>query len=309
MEQGLPDEPGVAWPFAITRSVRTGFRIVVAPDFLVEAEQHDLLSDAAGGTVSEDVVYRREFRDRGAVRLWLLYRVVYLRGGDVGRDDDFDRHTRRTPLIEGVVYRSGPGPDATDAFFTLLHDLCLPTVRAFYLADSATFPLHRSLPIAAAGTGRTLRVEAQTPYLSERNVQAALRGRHPRPDGPVLPTQEEARVGSGTAEGVGGGDRPVGDLADPVRGTPSGQAVVGDAQGDEPDRASGGRQNRVSGERRTGVEQQPSAERLDGVEQQGPSGSGEGPERWRRERRRLIVALIAVTTALVIVLILAGSRW
>ncbi|MEU5399130.1 hypothetical protein ABZ348_07510 [Streptomyces sp. NPDC005963] len=292
-------EHGAAWPFAITRSVKTGFRIVVAPDFLVDAEQHHLLSDAAGGTVSEDVVYRREFRDRGAVRLWLLYRVVYLRGGDVGLDDDFDRHTRRTPLIEGVVYRSGPGPEATDAFFTLLHELCLPTIRAFYLEDSSSFPLYRSLPIAAAGTGRTLRVEAQTPYLSERNVQAALRGRHPRSDGPFLPSQEEARVGPGATDGVGGGDRPTGDLADPVHGPQGGTAVAGDTGSAGRDETGGG-----------------AAERVD--QQHSPrgepnSGDGdEGYERWQRERRRLIGALAVVSTALVLALFLLGLlglRW
>lgn len=181
-----------AWPFAITRSVRTGFRIVVAPDFLVEAKQHSLLADAAGGEVSDEVVYRREYHDRGAERLWLLYRVVYLKKEDVGLGDEFDRRDRRTPLIEGLVLRTRPGFEATGELFALVHEACLSTVREFYLEDSGTFPVHRSEELPEVpDTGQPLRIKDQAPYVSERNLEAALPGRRLQPH----PAAKPARVG------------------------------------------------------------------------------------------------------------------
>ncbi|MFJ4982341.1 hypothetical protein ACIP9H_00890 [Streptomyces sp. NPDC088732] len=222
-------EPEQGWPFAITRSVRTGFQIVVAPDFLVDSGQHDLLADAAGGEVSDDAVYRREYRDRGSDRLWLLYRVVYLKGDDVGQGDDFDRHDRRTPLIEGVVCRTRPGIAPTDELFASLHALCTPTLRRFYLEDSEIFPVHGRGPIDLPEAGRTLQVEEQNPYESERNLEAALRGRHPQPR--PLPTGE-AYEGAGDATGLARPGGAAGGGAGPVRhGADAGHGGQGAGQG------------------------------------------------------------------------------
>lgn len=195
-----------SWPFTITRAVRTGFTIVVAPDFLVDADRHHLLADVAGGEVSQEHVYLREYRDRGSVRLWLLYRVVYLTKEDVGGDEGFDAQNRRTPLIEGVVCRTRPDFDVTDELFTRVHELCGPTVWAFYTKDSESFPVKPAPPFGAPTSGYVLRIVQQDPYVSERNLQVALRGHHSRP----LPGPAPAGRAPATAVGPAGLGRPGG---------------------------------------------------------------------------------------------------
>ncbi|MFH8746844.1 hypothetical protein ACH4GK_15905 [Streptomyces rimosus] len=177
---GMPRTQEV-WPFAITRSVNTGFRIVVAPGFLVLYDQHHLLADVAGGDVSDEHVYLREYRDHGTQSLWLLYRVVYLLGADVGQDGEFALHgSRRTPLVEGVVCRDRPS-GATGELFETVRRNCAEPLRLFFTSDSGTYPVHPSEPVEAVlDDGSPLRVEEEPAYRSERNVQAALQGRrHP----------------------------------------------------------------------------------------------------------------------------------
>ncbi|MEV5597142.1 hypothetical protein [Streptomyces sp. NPDC052496] len=178
---GTPGPTQEFWPFAITRSVHTGFRIVVAPGFLVRYDQHHLLADVTGGDVSDDHVYLREYRDQGTLSLWLLYRVVYLRGADVGQGGEFALHgSRRTPLVEGVVCRNRPS-GATGELFGTVRRVCAEPLRLFFTSDSGTYPVHPSEPVdAVPGDGSPLRVEEEPAYRSARNVQAALQGRrHP----------------------------------------------------------------------------------------------------------------------------------
>ncbi|PJE99532.1 hypothetical protein CUT44_03165 [Streptomyces carminius] len=200
------------WPFVITRSVRTGFRIVVAPDFLLDVGQHHLLADVASGEVSDEVVYLREYRDKGDDSLWLLYRIGYLRGADIGREEEYVLHgSRRTPLIEGVVCRTRPDFDATGELLTRVHRTCAEAVRSFFEADSEDHPVHGGaefgVPEAGRGAGRALPVEEQGPYHSGRNIQAALQGRHPRPCSPKLTPVPLPGTAPGTAVPSGAGQR------------------------------------------------------------------------------------------------------
>ncbi|MER5572672.1 hypothetical protein [Streptomyces massasporeus] len=172
--------PVQVWPFALTRSVNTGFRIVAAPDFLVDEGRYSLLHDVTAGDPTDDAVYRRECRGRESESLCLLYRVVYLKASDVGLDGEYAMSgPRRTPLIEGVVFRTPPGPSATQELFAEVHRRCGTDVRAFFLADSTT---HRVSPLSsfdAPETGENVRVLDLDPYITEGSSPTAREGRHP----------------------------------------------------------------------------------------------------------------------------------
>ncbi|MET9518313.1 hypothetical protein [Streptomyces sp. NPDC002994] len=172
------------WPFALTRSVNTGFRIVVAPDFLMDDDRQFLLHDVADGDTSDDVVYVREYRGRGSQRLWLLYRVVYLKASDVGLDGEYAMSgPRRTPLIEGVVCRRQPEQPttlATEELFADVHRTCGEAVQAFFEADIATHPVSRSQALSPPATGRFMTTVEQKPYLAEgSSPTVAFDGRRP----------------------------------------------------------------------------------------------------------------------------------
>ncbi|MGW6054426.1 hypothetical protein [Streptomyces sp. NPDC055189] len=197
---------GSAWPFAITRSVDTGFHIVVAPDFLIACNLHHLLSDVASGEAAEATAYLREYQDRGHRGLWVLYRVGYLRGSHLGSDADYVLHGgRRTPLVEGIVCVERPGPP-TDDLFDWVHGICAEPVRAFFTADSDTHPVCPSAGAEPPATGTALHMIEAGPYHSERNLQVALTGHRPPPSRPAHGSTE--RIPSGRSE----------DVADPGAG-------------------------------------------------------------------------------------------
>ncbi|WHM40029.1 hypothetical protein [Streptomyces sp. BPTC-684] len=171
------------WPFALTRSVNTGFRIVVAPDFLVDADRQFLLHDVADGDISDDVVYVREYQGHGSQRLWLLYRVVYLKASDVGLDGEYAMSgPRRTPLIEGVVCRRQPERPttlATEELFADVHRSCGVAVREFFEADIVTHPVSRSQELSPPASGRSMPTVEQKPYLAEGSTPTTPEGRRP----------------------------------------------------------------------------------------------------------------------------------
>lgn len=171
--------PVPVWPFAITRSVNTGFRVVAAPDFLVDANLHALLHDVTAGDATDDAVYRREYRGKRAEPLFLLYRVVCLKAADVGRDGEYAMSgPRRTPLIEGVVSRTLPGPAATRELFADVHRLCVADLRAFFETDTAGHPVTGRPSFDAPTTGEPLRIVDLDPYPEE--ASKAPRGRRPK---------------------------------------------------------------------------------------------------------------------------------
>ncbi|MFG2955125.1 hypothetical protein ACGF5O_15500 [Streptomyces sp. NPDC048291] len=187
-----------AWPFVITRTASHDFQVVVAPRFLAETRTHGLLTSVAGGEVSDDNAYLREYRDRAGHSLWLLYRVVYLTGADVGRDVEYVRNrSRRTPLMEGVVFLDRPRTDdATRELFRLVHVRCAEVVKDFHDADSDTFGVRPSDAIEVPESGTLLPCVTQDTYHSQRSIQAALSGR-PRP-----PAERRVPVATGGGPAV-----------------------------------------------------------------------------------------------------------
>ncbi|MEU9253816.1 hypothetical protein AB0D66_18405 [Streptomyces sp. NPDC048270] len=219
------------WPFALTRSVKTGFRVVVAPDFLVDAGSYSLLHDATGGDVDESAVYVREHRGHGTGPLWLLYRVVHLKAADVGLDGEYAMNgPRRTPLVEGIVCRTPPKSLATQELFAEVHRRCAAEVREFFVADTTTRPVTRSRAFSASATGVALQVVEPAPV--EGSPLTAVHGRRPsrarrlatRLLSAVLrslglrPGRQGASLGS--PRGHGRGQGPVPSESVPREGTP-----------------------------------------------------------------------------------------
>ncbi|MEU9784310.1 hypothetical protein AB0H92_25625 [Streptomyces phaeochromogenes] len=171
--------PVQVWPFVLTRSVNTGFRIVAAPDFLVDEDRYSLLHDVTAGDPTDDAVYRREYRVRESESLRLLYRVVYLKASDVGLEGEYAMSgPRRTPLIEGVVCRTSPEPPATQELFAEVHRRCGADVRAFFEADTTTRPVSPLPSFGAPETGETVRVVDLDPYPMEGSTVTTPWGRH-----------------------------------------------------------------------------------------------------------------------------------
>ncbi len=179
------------WPFALTRSVKTGFRVVVAPDFLVDEGRYSLLHDATGGDVDETAVYWREYRGQGSGPLWLLYRVVHLKAADVGLDGEYAMNgPRRTPVVEGIVCRTPAKSLATQELFAEVHRRCGAEVREFFVADTTNRPVSRSRAFSAPATGVRMQVAELAPYHAKPDPDAdpaplegsnltALEGRRP----------------------------------------------------------------------------------------------------------------------------------
>ncbi|MFC8915527.1 hypothetical protein ACFT5C_07120 [Streptomyces sp. NPDC057116] len=180
MDHGVNAATTRVWPFAVTRSVTTGFRVVVAPDFLVDAGRYSLLHDATGGDVTEDAVYWCEYHGRQSEKLWLLYRVVHLKAADVGLEGDYAMSgPRRTPLIEGVVCRTPPTSLATEELFAEVHRRCAAEVRTFFEADTTGHPVTPSRAFGAPAAGTPLPVRELDAYRAEGSDSTAPRGRRP----------------------------------------------------------------------------------------------------------------------------------
>ncbi|MFF1293796.1 MULTISPECIES: hypothetical protein [unclassified Streptomyces] len=153
---------------------------MAAPEFLVNEDRHSLLHDVTIGEPADDAVYRREYQAPEDTSLCLLYRVVYLKAADVGLDGEYAMSgPRRTPLIEGVVFRTPRGPHATQELFAEVHRRCGTDVRAFFEADSTTHPVSPFPSFGAPETGETVRVVDLDPYLSEGSTLTAPEGRRP----------------------------------------------------------------------------------------------------------------------------------
>src|SRR5689334_20282954 len=91
-----------AWPFLVSRGKRIGFSVIVAPDFLVQSGQEDLLALAAGGDETRPnhanhcQVFSSNFGE-----LVLIFQVIP--ATDVHGELMVDWSGRNYDRIEGVV--------------------------------------------------------------------------------------------------------------------------------------------------------------------------------------------------------------
>lgn len=114
-----------AWPFLVSRNRTSGYKVVVAPNFMVESGQSNLLANLVVGEPTQKPVYR-EVNLPTLGSMSIVYRVVYARGNQALLDDEFGR-----PIlwIEGLVFREKVGNyDITEQ---LLDKARLQTNNAF----------------------------------------------------------------------------------------------------------------------------------------------------------------------------------
>jgi hypothetical protein len=96
-----------AWPYAVSRDERSGYRAVVVPEFLVDAGQAYVLEYASKGQASlPGTVTVREVRGAVTEPLSLAYRVTELpadRSEPGGHDAPTQRAGRTIRVFEGLV--------------------------------------------------------------------------------------------------------------------------------------------------------------------------------------------------------------
>jgi len=114
-----------AWPFLVSRNRTSGYKVVVAPNFMVESGQSDLLANLVVGEPTQKPLYR-EVNLPTLGSMSIVYRVVYAGSNGSLLNDEFGR-----PIlwIEGFVFREKvENYDVTEQLLDRAH---LQTKNAF----------------------------------------------------------------------------------------------------------------------------------------------------------------------------------
>lgn len=203
-----------AWPFAITRAMRTDYRLVAAPDFLLHSGQAADLSAAANGNVDPDCVYLRPCSSPDGTELWCAYRSVPLLAADVDRPGDtaLDEFGRPIRLIEGIVCQQRPDAVLGQGLFHHVHPSLVPTLTRFYAEDSATF---RAVPtlrffLSDVSAGEPMRLREQARLQLRKGGLPAPSGRFPDPiavRAPVPTGHGSSQPGGRTGEAATSGQQ------------------------------------------------------------------------------------------------------
>ncbi|MCZ4095225.1 hypothetical protein C8250_003970 [Streptomyces sp. So13.3] len=162
------------WPFLISRGHVTTYRVVVAPQFLCEADLAGLLYDLAGGEPTPPGHGRyRVVRGTAAGDFVLMFRVQLGElEGSAGQPGAplRDEHGRRIPVIDGVVERVRRFDPTTGA--GVLDEgrrRCRQRFREFWESGDGSRAPHPSAAFAAARTqGGAVRWEALPEYVVAR---------------------------------------------------------------------------------------------------------------------------------------------
>jgi hypothetical protein len=126
------------WPFLVARGRRVGYRVVLAPDFLVRDGQHHLLAEHVGaGPTGPDGRSVVEVPATGLGPLLVTYREESAAAAELlpGSEPDTlrDRHGRPLELLYGVV-TAGPPEPVGDRDLAEARDAAIEAYRRF-LAD------------------------------------------------------------------------------------------------------------------------------------------------------------------------------
>jgi hypothetical protein len=170
----------LAWPFLISRGRDTGYRTIVAPDFLCNLGRRGLLLEVAGGDIREgDVATYRAILGQGTNvgDLSVVYRTIPARGTDIDIEGDLlrDRQGRRIALVEGVVLRGRqPAVDVRSGDLERTHHAVIAAFRSFW-QNERSFDVVPSTPLEISNRPLDLRLEppyvlsdpAEQPYRSE----------------------------------------------------------------------------------------------------------------------------------------------
>ncbi|MEU5878656.1 hypothetical protein [Spirillospora sp. NPDC047279] len=146
--------PPVGWPFLVARGRTVGFRVVLAPPFLVNGRLTGLLMEASATDATlGDALARREVLNSRAGDFIAFFHSVQADRAIVDeraqRPDEalLDEGSRPIILTEGVIFRE-PARTTIDATtLELMHNMVKDAYREFWLADDPTMPTRASAPI------------------------------------------------------------------------------------------------------------------------------------------------------------------
>jgi hypothetical protein len=65
-----------AWPFLISRNRTIDYKVIVAPDFLVQTGQENILGNVPGEQVTEKPVYHKLKSDGGVLSLIFMVKLA-----------------------------------------------------------------------------------------------------------------------------------------------------------------------------------------------------------------------------------------
>lgn len=154
-----PPLPG--WPFLVTRGILLGYRVVIAPEFLVTAGDSDAVFASAqtGPGIATTGPMLRVVQTAKGEPLTLVYRQRPAAVDELGAIPLRDRHGRPFPLIEGWVVRGiYDRIPVTDEQWQELHQIVVTDYRE-YLANEAQGPML----ISSRGQSLTLPAAPEAP--------------------------------------------------------------------------------------------------------------------------------------------------
>ncbi len=185
-----------AWPFFLAATRTSGYRLVVAPDFMLghsdalgalrASPEH--LGGAASGTALREV-------DSAGGRFCIVYRVSDARLRDFGLGGDgpvTDHVGRRIDIFEGLVFRGFSEECARLAIGTADLDRVRDVAREHYQrfwSQPGPFRIHGSQPFAVTGRGPKVQLTMLPPW---RDMESIFPGRGPVPALPAGPAEVPA---------------------------------------------------------------------------------------------------------------------
>ncbi|WP_329082966.1 hypothetical protein [Streptosporangium sp. NBC_01469] len=193
------------WLFLYARGRKRGYRILLAPDFLIEQEEHGWLGEQVGRATNPPAGFG-ELTTPSGVPLLALVRRENPTPADLGLTDDpsdrgktLDEFGRVLSFSYGLVCRPGRVPTVTEAALRRARDLVLEVYRDFLDGEEA----FRTRPSTALGLSATA-PGAVTPATGAAARTPTAEVAAPAPVPPPAP----GTGARGPAAGVPGAPRP-----------------------------------------------------------------------------------------------------
>ncbi|TAD86536.1 MAG: WD40 repeat domain-containing protein, partial [Oscillatoriales cyanobacterium] len=127
------------WPFLVSANRDLDYRTIVAPDFMCEVGDANILAEAAGGKITaENVALYREIHKSKVGKLTIVFRVIETTFEDIGIEgsgvlQDKPEGGREILLTEGIVIK-GLLPDVivTKDTIEMAHGMIIQPYREFW---------------------------------------------------------------------------------------------------------------------------------------------------------------------------------
>jgi len=132
-----------AWPFLISRNRTIDYKVIVAPDFLVQIGQENILANVPGEQITEKPVYHKLKSDVGV--LDLIFMVKLAKMGQSTLRDEFGR-----PILwtEGLVFQGNvEGRRVAEADFHILHEQMQILFKSFWDIRESDFEVIATKPL------------------------------------------------------------------------------------------------------------------------------------------------------------------